>query len=208
VLDAREGPIVLADGCHVFPHTWIRGPFFAGRECLFLGGRIGGGSSLGPGCRVRGEVEASVFLGWSNKAHDGFVGHSYLGEWVNLGALTTTSDLKNNYSEISLENRGEKETTGLRKLGVFLGDHVKTRIGCLLGCGTIVGVGANVIDDPAVTAKWIPDFSWGWGPSAVAYEVERFIETAEIVFGRRGVAWTPEMAGLLRDVHRSTRPGN
>jgi hypothetical protein len=93
VLDAREGPVVLGSRCHVFPHTWIRGPFYAANDCLLLGGRIGGGTSLGPVCRVHGEVEASVFLGFSNKAHDGYVGHSYLGEWANLGALTTTSDL-------------------------------------------------------------------------------------------------------------------
>jgi UDP-N-acetylglucosamine diphosphorylase/glucosamine-1-phosphate N-acetyltransferase len=207
VLDARDGPVVLGEGCHVFPHTWIRGPLSAGRECLFLGGRIGGGCSFGPGCRVRGEVESSVFLGWSNKAHDGYVGHSYVGEWVNLGALTTTSDLKNNYSEISLERPGGKEPTGLRKLGAFVGDHAKTRIGCLLGCGTIVGVGANVIDGPAVTVKWVPDFNWGWGSSATAYDVGRFLETAEIVFGRRGVPWTAGMEELLREVHRAARMG-
>lgn len=205
VLDARRGPIVLSEGCHVFPQTWVRGPFFADHDCLLLGGTIGSGSSLGPGCRVRGEVEATVFLGWANKAHDGFIGHSYLGEWVNLGALTTTSDLKNNYSEIGLERNGVRETTGLRKLGVFFGDHVKTRIGCLLGCGTILGVGANLIGDPAVGARWVPDFSWGWGPTAAEYGLERFLETAEIVLGRRGHPWTPEMARLLGSVHAATR---
>jgi UDP-N-acetylglucosamine diphosphorylase / glucose-1-phosphate thymidylyltransferase / UDP-N-acetylgalactosamine diphosphorylase / glucosamine-1-phosphate N-acetyltransferase / galactosamine-1-phosphate N-acetyltransferase len=204
VLDAREGPVVLGSRCHVFPHTWICGPFFASDDCLLLGGRIGGGTSLGPVCRVRGEVEASVFLGLSNKAHDGFIGHSYLGEWVNLGAMTTTSDLKNNYSPVGLERDGVRERTTQRKLGAFLGDHVKTRIGCLLTCGTIAGVGANLVGDPAVPARWVPDFTWGVGPGAVEYEIEEFLRTAEIVHGRRGVSWRPEEERVLRGVHTAT----
>jgi UDP-N-acetylglucosamine diphosphorylase/glucosamine-1-phosphate N-acetyltransferase len=204
VLDARDGPVVLGSRCHVFPHTWIRGPFFASDDCLLLGGRIGGGTSLGPVCRVRGEVETSVFLGFSNKGHDGFVGHSYLGEWVNLGALTTTSDLKNNYSPISLERDGVRERTSRRKLGVFLGDHVKTRIGCLLTCGTIAGVGANLVGSPDVPVRWVPDFSWGAGPGAMVYEIEEFLRTAETVHGRRGVPWKPEEEQVLRGVHAAT----
>lgn len=204
VLDAREGPVVLGARCHVFPHTWIRGPFFAADDCFLLGGRIGGGTSLGPVCRVRGEVEASVFLGLSNKAHDGFVGHSYLGEWANLGALTTTSDLKNNYSPIGLERDGVRERTTQRKLGAFLGDHVKTRIGCLLTCGTIAGVGANLVGDPDVPVRWVPDFTWGAGPGSVEYDIEEFLRTAEIVHGRRGVPWGPAEERVLRGVHAAT----
>jgi UDP-N-acetylglucosamine diphosphorylase / glucose-1-phosphate thymidylyltransferase / UDP-N-acetylgalactosamine diphosphorylase / glucosamine-1-phosphate N-acetyltransferase / galactosamine-1-phosphate N-acetyltransferase len=207
VLDAREGPIVLEEGCEVFPHTWIRGPFHAGAGCRLLGGRIGGGSSLGPQCRVRGEVEASVFLGFDNKAHDGFVGHSYLGEWVNLGALTTTSDLKNNYSAITLEGEDGREDTGLTKLGVFLGDHVKTRIGCLLTCGTVVGLGANLFGDPAVAERRIPDFRWGGGKEGKEYEINKFLQTAETVVGRRGIPLTPAMTAALREAHRMSRPG-
>lgn len=204
VLDARDGPVVLGARCHVFPHTWVRGPFFASNDCLLLGGRIGGGTSLGPVCRVRGEVEASVFLGFGNKAHDGFVGHSYLGEWVNLGALTTTSDLKNNYSAISLVREGVRERTTQTKLGAFLGDHVKTRIGCLLTCGTIAGVGANLVGEPDVPVRWVPDFSWGAGPGAVEYGIEEFLRTAEIVYRRRGVEWRLEEERVLREVHAAT----
>lgn len=203
VLDAREGPIVLGEDCQVSPHTWIQGPFFAARGNRLVGGRIGGGSSIGPRCRIHGEVEATVILGFSNKAHDGFVGHSYLGEWVNLGALTTTSDLKNNYSLVTLTPRGVPEPTGLRKVGVFLGDHVKTRIGCLLTCGTIVGLGASLIGDPAVGGKWVPEFSWG--ESGQEYDINKFLETAETVFGRRQETWSPAMAALLREVHSATR---
>ncbi|MCA9728924.1 MAG: hypothetical protein KC729_14630, partial [Candidatus Eisenbacteria bacterium] len=201
VLDAREGPIVLGPVTQVFPHTWIRGPFYAAGDCQLLGGRVGGGTALGPHCRIRGEVESTVFLGYDNKAHDGFVGHSYVGEWVNLGALTTTSDLKNNYGEVQLEMEGRKVPTGSKKVGSFIGDHAKTRIGCMLNTGTIVGLGANLFADDAVFGKWIPDFSWGGSARSGRYELERFLQTAEVVFGRRGVAWTPQMQGALRAVY-------
>lgn len=206
VLDAREGPIVLGPNTQVYPHTWIQGPFYARGDSRLLGGRIGGGSSFGPQCRVRGEVDSSVFLGYVNKAHDGFVGHSYLGEWVNLGALTTTSDLKNNYSEISLKIDGETLRTGVNKLGAFMGDHAKTRIGCLLSTGSVVGVGANLIGDPAVPDAWVPDFSWGAGEGAVEYELQKFLQTAETVMKRRGVDLDEAMGHALRRVYEETAP--
>jgi UDP-N-acetylglucosamine diphosphorylase/glucosamine-1-phosphate N-acetyltransferase len=186
VLDAREGPIVLGERTQVFPHTWIRGPFLCLEDCHLLGGRIGGGTVLGKACRVRGEVEASVFLGHDNKAHDGFVGHSLLGEWVNLGALTTTSDLKNNYGTVHLDAYGRSFDSGLMKVGAFLGDHVKTRIGTMLNTGSVLGLGANVFGDAGVFPKWIRDFSWGAGPGAATYEWDRFLATATVVLSRRG----------------------
>lgn len=185
VLDARSGPIVLSAGCEVHPHTWIHGPFFAGPATRLLGGKIGAGSSIGPKCRVHGEVEATVMLGLTNKAHDGFVGHSYLGEWINLGALTTTSDLKNNYGAVRLEVDGKVLETGLKKVGSFLGDHVKTRIGCLLSTGTVVGLGANLFGDLTLVDRWVPEFAWGYGPDRSEYALDKFLETAEIVMGRR-----------------------
>lgn len=204
VLDAREGPIVLEAGVEVHPRTWLIGPIHAGPRCRFLGGKIGG-SSFGPECRVHGEIEATTCLGYVNKAHDGFVGHSYLAEWINLGALTTTSDLKNNYSTVSLESYGSTRATGAKKVGSFLGDHVKTRIGCLLNTGTVVGLGASVFGEPAVAAKFVPDFAWGTGVDASEYDLEKFLETAEIVMGRRGVALTAPMRGALELAHRARR---
>ncbi len=201
VLDARNGPIVLGPDCEVTPQTWIQGPFFSAGRSQFLGGRIGGGTSVGPRCRVRGEVEASVLLGYDNKVHDGFLGHSYAGEWVNLGALTTNSDLKNNYSVVNVAGDEGPESSGMTKVGIFLGDHVKTRIGCLLSCGTVVGVGANLFGDAAVVSGRIPDFSWGTGPGATQYEINKFLRTVETVYERRGVPWTPEAESALREVH-------
>lgn len=207
VLDAREGPIVLGPHTQVFPHTWIRGPFHAVGDSHLLGGRIGGGTALGRQCRVRGEVEASVFLGYDNKAHDGFVGHSYLGEWVNLGALTTTSDLKNNYGTVHLEIRGRKIDTGSRKVGSFLGDHVKTRIGTMLNTGAVVGLGANLFSGDAVFPKWVPDFSWGGSAQSESYALERFLATTRIVMGRRQVELTPAIEAMLRAAYHASMGG-
>jgi len=186
LLDAREGAIVLGPGTRVFPHTWIRGPFGCRENCLLLGGRIGGGSYFGPGCRVRGEVEASIFHGFDNKAHDGFVGHSYLGEWVNLGAMTTTSDLKNNYAPVRLQAYGEQVGTGQRKIGSFIGDHVKTRIGSLLCTGSVIGLASNLFGETTLFPKWVPDFLWGVGADAEEYDLERCLRTAATVLERRG----------------------
>lgn len=201
VLDARDGGIVLGAGCAVLPGAYLKGPMAAAENCLFLGGTIGSGSSFGPVCRVRGEVETTVFLGFSNKAHDGFVGHSYVGEWVNLGALTTTSDLKNDYGEVSLEVSGQRVRTGTNKIGTFFGDHAKTRIGCLFNTGTIVGLGANVFGNETLPEREIVDFQWGTGAIATEYRIEKFLQVARIVLGRRGVEWTPAYEAALRVAH-------
>ncbi len=204
LLDARDGAIVLDDGVEVGPHTWLKGPLYVGPGTRLLGGRLGGGSSFGPQCRLRGEVEATVALGYVNKAHDGFIGHSYLAEWVNLGALTTNSDLKNNYSNVSLQTPAGVIETGERKIGSFLGDHVKTRIGCLLDTGTIVGIGANLVGEPAMPSKWVPDFAWGT-KGEDEYGLEKFLATAEIVMSRRGVTLDDAARRILRHSHAASR---
>ncbi len=205
VLDAREGTIVLGAGTVVFPHTWIRGPFGCRESCFLLGGRIGGGSYLGPHCRVRGEVESSTFQGFDNKAHDGFIGHSYLGEWVNLGALTTTSDLKNNYGPVHLEAYGRRIETGERKIGSFFGDHAKTRIGAMLNSGSVIGLAGNIFGDPGIFPKWAPDFCWGAGPEAREYELFRCLQTVDVVLGRRGKACTPELRSAVEIAFRESQ---
>jgi UDP-N-acetylglucosamine diphosphorylase/glucosamine-1-phosphate N-acetyltransferase len=205
VLDAREGPIVLGARTVVHPHTWIRGPFLCGEECLLLGGKIGGGSAFGAGCRARGEIESSIFLGQVNKAHEGFVGHSILGEWVNLGALTTTSDLKNNYGRVELRADGRRVDTGLRKVGSFLGDHVKTRIGAMLNTGSVVGIGTNLFGEDGLFPKWVPDFAWGTGEQAGVHDWDRFVATAETVLGRRGRELSGPMRVALRSAFEASR---
>ena len=163
--------------------------------------------SVGPGCKLRGEISESVILGWSNKAHDGYLGHALVGSWVNLGAGTTNSDLKNNYSSVRVPVGVEREVdTGLLKVGIFLGDHVKTGIGTLLSTGTQAGAGSNVFGGGGVPPRWIPPFSWGptppgGGPGPEGgfqrYDLPRFLETATRVMARRGQALSPGMTRVL-----------
>jgi UDP-N-acetylglucosamine diphosphorylase / glucose-1-phosphate thymidylyltransferase / UDP-N-acetylgalactosamine diphosphorylase / glucosamine-1-phosphate N-acetyltransferase / galactosamine-1-phosphate N-acetyltransferase len=199
VLDAREGPIHLEAGATIRPFTHLRGPAFIGAGSTLLGGIIEA-VSVGPGCKLRGEISHAVILGWSNKAHDGHLGHALVGSWVNLGAGTTNSDLKNTYSTVRVPQSPEREAdSGLLKVGAFLGDHVKTGIGTLLNTGTVAGVGSNVFVGPggAMPPKWIPPFAWGSGDRLVPYDLPRFLETASRAMARRGQALSPGMRRVL-----------
>ena len=202
-LDTREGPIFLDDGVTLTGNTWLRGPAVIGAGTTLLGGPIGPLVGIGPRCKIRGEVAETIFVGYSNKAHDGFIGHSVLGEWVNLGAMTTGSDLKNNYGEVRLEMPSGTESTGLTKLGAFIGDHVKTAIGTLLATGTIIGPGANVFGSAGIGPKSIPSFAWGSHAEAGSMELDRAIALARTVMDRRGMELTPAYEVLLRRAHGS-----
>lgn len=193
VLDTRHGPIRLDDGVIIEPFTRLVGPAYVGPGSTLLGGPFDA-VSIGPVCKVHGEVEETVILGYSNKAHGGFLGHAYLGMWVNLGALTTNSDLKNNYGEVRIWTPSGEAATGSRKVGSFLGDHVKTAIGTLLNTGTVVEAGSNIFG--GMPPKYVPPFSWG-DPAAV-YDVDRFLETAAIVMDRRDVTLSDSQRDLLR----------
>lgn len=185
VFDATTGPILVRRGTTVAPFSRLVGPVYAGEDSLVGGGRIGT-ASIGEHCRVHGEVSSTVFLGHANKSHDGFVGHSYLGRWTNLGAGTITSNLKNTYGPVALWSPSGVRDTGLQFLGTFLGDHAKTAIGTRLTTGGVIGAGANVFDSP-MTEKVIAPFSWGGGPDAPAYELDKFLEVAERVMSRRHI---------------------
>ena len=140
VIDAEHGPVYLDEGVEVHPFTRIEGPCYVGKKSILLGTKCREGNSIGPMCRVGGEVEESIIHGYSNKYHDGFLGHAYVGEWVNLGALTTNSDLKNDYSSVSVILDGNTPiNTGSTKVGSLIGDHTKTSIGTLLNTGAYVG---------------------------------------------------------------------
>ncbi len=195
VFDTRDGPIVLGDRVRVEPHSHLVGPLFVGADSLLLGGAIRA-SSIGPRCKVRGEVDSSIILGFSNKAHDGFLGHAYLGRWVNLGALTTNSDLKNNYSEVRVDRGSGLERTGSAKVGAFLADHVKTGIGTLLNTGCVIEVGSNVFGGQ-MPPRYVPPFSWGSGSALEAYDFDRFVATAEVAMGRREQTLGKGMRDLL-----------
>ena len=184
VLDAREGPIHLATEVLVQSHTLVIGPCVVGVGTHLLGGVVGR-STIGPGCRLAGEVDTCVWQGWANKRHHGFVGHSVVGEWANLGAMTTTSDLKNNYGTIRVRTHGRELDSGLIKLGAMIGAGVKTGIGSLLPAGAIVGTGSHLFGGGRYAPKRLPAFSWWDGERATEYELEKFLATARTAMGRR-----------------------
>ena len=203
VFDVREGPIRLSDNVVVRAHTRLQGPAWVGPGSTLLGGSLGE-ISVGPACKVRGEVEASVILGYSNKAHDGFLGHAYLGRWVNLGAFTTNSDLKNNYGPVRVGGASGPVDTGLLKVGCFLGDHVKTGIGTLLNTGSVVGAGSNLFGGE-MPPTWVPPFSWGSGGRLTEFRLDKFLEVAERAMSRREVVLDDEMTHLLTRAWETTR---
>jgi UDP-N-acetylglucosamine diphosphorylase/glucosamine-1-phosphate N-acetyltransferase len=194
VFDVRQGPVVLDDGAEVRHGARLEGPLYVGAHTIVWGGSIRH-SVIGPQCRVRGEVTDSIFLGYANKAHDGFLGHSVLGYWVNLGALTTTSNLKNTYGEVALEVAGSRIPTGRQFVGTLFGDHVKTAIGTMLGTGTVVSVGANLFGSEAVP-KYVPPFAWGTALQERMDEAS-FLKVAGRAMPRRGVELTPERRSSL-----------
>ncbi len=195
VLDTRHGPIWLDNGVVVHAFTHLCGPAYVGPGSVLLGGQVEG-CTIGPLCKVHGQVEASVLLGYDNKAHDGFLGHAYLGRWVNLGAMTTNSDLKNNYRPVDIWTPSGMRGTGEIKMGCFIGDHVKTGIGTLINTGTVIGAG-SMIYGSALPPRYVPAFSWGSGEELVTYELEKFLEGAAAAMARRQIALTePERLQL------------
>lgn len=184
VFDTSGGPILLRAGSVVQAPSRLEGPLLVGTGTVVRGGRLAV-SSLGDDCRVHGEVSHSIFLGHCNKAHDGFIGHSVLGRWVNLGAGTIGSNLKNTYGTVVVWTPGGPRDTGMQFLGAFLGDHSKTAIGTRLTTGAVVGAGANVYGD-GLSPKYIPPFSWGMD-GRERWDVERFLVTAQRAMQRRNV---------------------
>jgi UDP-N-acetylglucosamine diphosphorylase/glucosamine-1-phosphate N-acetyltransferase len=200
VLDATIGPILIRKGAHVAPFTYLVGPMYVGRDTQILGDRISG-SSIGDHCKVRGELSATVLLGHSNKGHAGFIGHSYLGRWVNLGALTTTSNLKNTYGPVQLWTPAGQRSTGLQFLGTLFGDHVKTGIGTMLSTGTVIGTGANVFETD-MPPRVVPPFAWGHAEPYDTYDVTKFLAVAERVMSRRDVELGEKGRRQLTEAHK------
>ena len=167
------------------------------KDGTYFGAKIRAGTTLGPDCRVGGEVEASILHGYTNKYHEGFLGHSYVGEWVNLGAGTHNSDLRNDYGEVTITVRGQPVRTGCNKVGCFVGDHTKTGLGTLLNTGTNVGAFCNLLPAGRFAPKYVPSFtSWWNGSLREAFTLEQLLTTAEIAMQRRGVTLTDAHKGL------------
>ncbi len=205
VLDAEEGPIWIDRGALIMPNSVITGPAYIGPESrIKIGAKIYPATSIGPVCKMGGEVEGSIIQGYANKQHDGFLGHAYLGCWVNLGADTNNSDLKNNYGTIRVMLNGREIDTGKRFLGLMMGDHSKTAINTMFNTGTIVGVSCNIFG-AEMPPKFVPSFSWGGATRMVDYDLEKSIQVAKIVMERRKVTFGEKEERLFRAVYRFSR---
>jgi UDP-N-acetylglucosamine diphosphorylase/glucosamine-1-phosphate N-acetyltransferase len=205
VLDAEDGPIYIGKGVKIFPNATIIGPAYIGENTLVkTGAKIYEGTSIGEYSKVGGEVEESIIHSYSNKQHDGFLGHSYLGMWVNLGADTNNSDLKNNYSNVTVEIDGQKIDSGSLFAGLFMGDHSKSGINSMFNTGTVVGVCCNIFgtDFPP---KYVPSFFWGGSKSSTTYDLERCMKVAEKTMERRKRMLTPAGRKLMERVFELTR---
>lgn len=199
VLDATNGPICVGPNTTIEAHAAIYGPCYIGPNSVIVAGKITV-SSIGHTCRVGGEVEESIFHSYVNKYHAGFIGHSYVGPWVNFGAMTTNSDLKNNYSTIRSSVGGELIDTGSIKVGSFIGDHTKFGIGTLLNTGINIGVSCNLFGGSLIADKEVPSFSWGNSGRYERYEIEKAIDTACKSTARRNHTLSEGEIELLRQL--------
>jgi UDP-N-acetylglucosamine diphosphorylase/glucosamine-1-phosphate N-acetyltransferase len=206
VLDAEHGPIFIDEGAEIHPFTRIEGPCYVGKTSILLGCKCREGNSIGPMCRVGGEIEQSILQGYSNKYHDGFLGHAYIGSWVNLGALTTNSDLKNDYSNVSVVLDGRRSIdTGSTKVGCLIGDHAKTSIGTLLTTGAYLGCMSMAVTDGKPLPKFLPSFSWFTdGNLAKEIDKQRLYATAQAAMSRRDCEWTAAMEKMWDEIFTMT----
>lgn len=187
ILDASEGPIVLDEDVKIMPNAVLCGPLYIGKKSIVkIGAKIYGNTSIGPVCKVGGEIEGSIIQAYSNKQHDGFLGHAYVGEWVNIGADTNNSDLKNTYKNVAYYSYPQraKVTSSTPFLGCVIGDHSKIGINCSINTGAVIGIGCNLWGSDLIT-DFIPDFSWGEADNLTPYRISAFYETASIVKQRR-----------------------
>jgi len=208
VIDCANGPVYLDEGVEVHPFTRIEGPCFVGKKSILLGAKCREGNSIGTMCRVGGEVEESIMHSFSNKYHDGFLGHAYVGQWVNLGALTTNSDLKNDYGAVEVSLDGRKGiSTGSTKVGALIGDHTKTSIGTLFNTGAYVGAMCLIMATGKPLSKYIPDFSWLLdGVVTKGFGKSKLYETAKIAKSRRKQEWTEAEQGMWEAIYELTAP--
>ena len=201
-LNASTGPIYIGRNAEIMEGSVIRGPFALCEEAqVKLATKVYGATTVGPHCRIGGEINNSVLFGYSNKGHDGFLGNSVLGEWCNIGADSNNSNLKNNYEEVKLWSF-ETESfakTGLQFCGLMMGDHSKCGINTMFNTGTVVGVSANIFGS-GFPRNFVPSFSWGGVSGFVTYLTNKAFEVAKIVMGRRQVAFTDQDKAILEHV--------
>ncbi len=204
VLDAEDGPIYIDEGVTIMANASLQGPLYVGKNSTIkMGAKIYEGVSIGELCKVGGEVEESIIHGSSNKQHEGFLGHAYLGEWVNIGADSNNSDLKNNYSTVKVYINGQSIDSGSLFVGLFMGDHAKCGINTMFNTGTVVGVMSNVFG-AGYPSKAIASFAWGGVPKIETYALEKALATARRVLARRKRELTSAQEKVLRHVFAIT----
>ncbi len=204
VIDTTKGPVTIERGAVVQAFSRIEGPCYVGPDTHLLAARVKG-SSIGPQCRVGGEVEASIVHGHSNKAHDGFLGHSYLGEWVNFGAGTHTSDLRTDYGTVRFVLNGQRVDSGLMKVGSFVGDHTKTSLNALFNTGSLVGPFGLLLTSGTLLPRVLPPFcEVAHGRIQERSDLRDMFATAATVMARRGREWTAEHAELAFFLYEAT----
>jgi len=207
ILNSTDGPIYIGKYAEIMEGSIVRGPFaMLNNSVLKIGAKIYGSTTLGPYCKVGGEVNNVVFFGYSSKAHDGFLGNSVIGEWCNLGADTNNSNLKNNYDDVKLWNYSTESfnATGLQFCGLVMGDHSKCCINTMFNTGTIVGVGANIFG-AGFARNFIPSFSWGGASGFLVYKLPKFFEVAEKVLARRKIKFDIVEKDILNRVYEMTK---
>jgi UDP-N-acetylglucosamine diphosphorylase/glucosamine-1-phosphate N-acetyltransferase len=202
VLNATDGPIYIGKNAEIMEGSLVRGPFaLCEGSTLKMGAKIYGPTTVGPHSKVGGEVNNSVFFGYSNKGHDGFLGNSVIGEWCNLGANTNNSNLKNNYAEVRIWSYETENfaKTGLQFCGLMMGDHSKCGINTMFNTGTVVGVSANIFGS-GFTRNFIPSFSWGGAKGFTTYLTSKAFEVAQVVMLRRGIELSEQESAILEHV--------
>jgi UDP-N-acetylglucosamine diphosphorylase/glucosamine-1-phosphate N-acetyltransferase len=204
VLDASKGAIIIFNDAEIMHNCVIYGPCYIGNNSLVKSNStIYGGTTIGNFCKVAGEISNSIFMDYANKQHDGFLGNSYLGSWVNLGAGTIISNLKNNYSKIQVELSFGKVQTDLQFLGLLMGDHSKSAIGTRFNTSSVVGFSCNIFGE-GLTEKFIPSFAWGSLNNKNIYAIEKAIEVAKIVYSRRNKIFKDSDEKLFKHIFNQT----
>ncbi len=201
-IDTNNGPIIIDSESKISPMTIITGPAYIGKKTIVNQAKIREGTNVRNVCKVSGEIEESIIDSFSNKNHEGFLGHSYVGQWVNIGAMATNSDLKNTYDEVKVFIKPNKVVnTGLIKLGCFIGDFSKIGIGVLINTGTVIGVGANVFFEGELIRKYVPNFAWGGKEPYKRFPLDRFINMVKTMFLRRNKNFDKPIEDLIVNLY-------
>ncbi|MDC1515428.1 GlmU family protein [Polaribacter sp.] len=205
-LNATDGPIYIGENAEIMEGVVVRGALaMCENSVLKLGAKVYGATTIGPFCKVGGEVNNSVLFGYSSKGHDGFLGNSVIGEWCNLGADTNNSNLKNNYAAVKLwdYNTGRFAKTGLQFCGLMMGDHSKCGINTMFNTGTVIGVSVNIFGS-GFPRNFVPSFSWGGASGFTEYKTNKVFEVAEVVMQRRGITFDVKEQAILENVFEVT----